>query len=120
MKKSIKNMSLISALIAGLCWTPAGRVAAQTFTILYSFYFGADEPQAGLIVSGTTLYGTTAFGNDWDNGTVFKVNTDGSSGYGTVFAVKTKGSGFTNLHNFNGNTDGVGPYAGLTLSGQTL
>ncbi len=43
----------------------------------------------------------------------------GTSGYGTVFAVNTNGSGFTNLHSFTGS-DGANPYAGLILSGNTL
>ena len=54
----------------------------------------------------------------------------GSSGNGTVFAVNTDGTGFTNLHSFtaastNGlipstNSDGANPEAGLILSGNTL
>src|SRR5205807_5098588 len=41
------------------------------------------SPQAGLLLSGNTLYGTAPYG--------------GSSGNGTVFAVNTDGTGFTNL-----------------------
>ena len=46
----------------------------------------------------------------------------GSSGNGTVFAVNTDGTGFTNLHSFYccTNSDGAYPYAGLILSGNTL
>src|SRR5258708_31096052 len=57
------------------------------FTTLHNFasYDGAD-PVAGLILSGDTLYGTTAGG--------------ASSGNGTVFAVKTDGTGFSILHSF--------------------
>jgi uncharacterized repeat protein (TIGR03803 family) len=85
------------------------------FTNLHSFtaisgYPGINSdggnPQAGLILSGTTLYGTAYSG--------------GSSAYGTVFAVNTNGTGFTNLHSFNGGSDGARPYAGLILSGTTL
>ena len=70
-----------------------------------------DEPMAGLILSGNTLYGTAWLG--------------GSSGYGTVFAVNTDGTGFTNLHSFSAllnstNSDGANPQAGLILSGNTL
>src|ERR1017187_9724542 len=43
-----------------------------------------------------------------------------SASAGTVFAINTNGSGFTNLHYFNGNTDGANPCAGLILSGNTL
>ena len=57
-------------------------------------------PNAGLILSGATLYGTTYYG--------------GSSGNGTIFKVSTNGTGFTVL-NIGGN-----PQAGLILSGSTL
>ena len=66
-----------------------------------------------MILSGNTLYGTA------DDG--------GSSGNGTVFAVNTDGTGFTNLHSFTAmsgtsstNSDGANPNAGLILSGNTL
>src|ERR1035437_5755881 len=104
MKTSIKNLftrlgvasmrsRVLPALVAGLGLIPAGRATAQTFTNLHSFRLlnnstnsdGAN-PQAGLILSGNTLYGTASGG--------------GSSGYGTVFAVNTDGMGFTNLHSF--------------------
>jgi uncharacterized repeat protein (TIGR03803 family) len=64
-----------------------------------------------LILSGNTLYGTTLAGGSSANGTVFAVNTDGTS--------------FTVLHSFtalnNGtNSDGANPHAALVLSGNTL
>jgi uncharacterized repeat protein (TIGR03803 family) len=62
-------------------------------------------PEAGLILSSNTLYGTAVNG--------------GTSGAGTVFAINTDGSGFTNLHSFTGN-DGFGPMGGLIVSGNTL
>ena len=40
--------------------------------------------------------------------------------YGTVFAINTDGSGFTNLYRFTGGSDGAEPVAGLILSGNTL
>ena len=116
MKKYIKKMLLLPALIAGLGLMPSGRVAAQTFTTLHSFTGGNDgaNPKAGLILSGNTLYGTAQFG--------------GSSGSGTVFAVNTDGTGFTNLYSFTTlsiyagsiNSDGGFPVGGLILSGNTL
>jgi len=63
-------------------------------------------PSAGLILSGGTLYGATEFG--------------GSQAFGTVFAVNTDGTGFTNLHNFTNRSDGAEPYGGLILLGNTL
>jgi uncharacterized repeat protein (TIGR03803 family) len=164
---------VLPALIAGLGLIPAGRVTAQTFTTLHSFnYSDGNFPVAGLILSGNTLYGTAEVGGTNGNGTVFAVNTGGtgftnlysftaasgalstnsdgaapvaglilsgntlygtaanggSSGNGTVFAVNTDGTGFTNLHSFTafsslypyGNSDGGYPFAGLILSGNTL
>src|SRR5439155_174120 len=75
------------------------------------------NPYAGLILSGNTLYGTASGG--------------GSSSAGTVFALKTDGTGFTNLHSFSAgdldpssgnvtNSDGAGPFAALVLSVNTL
>jgi uncharacterized delta-60 repeat protein len=124
MKTFIKNLLLLPALIACLGLIPAGRVRAQTFTTLHNFtatsgaspYNNSDgsNPDAGLILSGNTLYGTASVG--------------GSSGNGTVFAVKTDGTGFTTLHSFSAltsitygtNGDGRYPRAGLILSGNTL
>ena len=73
---------------------------------------------ASLVASGTTLYGTTYWG--------------GANGNGTVFRLQLDGSGFTVLHNFgatatnqNGaftNNGGAHPIqmSGLKLSGNTL
>ncbi|NOS69594.1 MAG: hypothetical protein HOP33_06660 [Verrucomicrobia bacterium] len=129
MKARVIFPLLLRALTAVLVFMLTGRVTAQTFTTLHSFtarYYnsavgsatnsdGAD-PYAGLVLMGNALYGTASYGGSSDNGTVFKVNTDGS--------------GFTNLHNFtavhyNGsccdtNSDGANPEAGLILSGNTL
>ncbi len=84
------------------------------FTNLHSFAgnpIDGANPEGDLIVSGNTLYGTTSSG--------------GSSGRGTVFAVKTDGTGFTNLYSFTSptastNSDGYNPYAALLLTGNTL
>jgi uncharacterized repeat protein (TIGR03803 family) len=78
------------------------------FTTLYSFTNGSDGalPEAGLVLSGNTLYGTAVGG--------------GSKSYGTVFAVNTDGTGFTTLYSFTLGIDGGEPYAGLVLSGNTL
>jgi uncharacterized repeat protein (TIGR02543 family) len=136
------------------------------FTNLYTFTGGADggNPARSLILSGGTLYGTTAYGGSNDFGTVFAINTDGTGftnlwsfyttmgnyilqgemtlsgntlygtgsdggahGTGTVFAINTDGTGFTNIHSFstldpNGvnNKDGAEPRGGVALLGNTL
>jgi uncharacterized repeat protein (TIGR03803 family) len=90
------------------------------FTTLYSFTqdpnfphtSDGNNPAAGLVLSGNTLYGTAG---------------GGSSREGTVFALKTDGTGFTNLYSFTAvrssypyiNSDGGGP-EGLILSDNTL
>jgi uncharacterized repeat protein (TIGR03803 family) len=61
---------------------------------------------SGLALSGNTLYGTAYNG--------------GTSGKGTVFSLNTDGTGFANLHNFTGGTDGADPIGRLLLSGSTL
>jgi uncharacterized repeat protein (TIGR03803 family) len=52
-------------------------------------------PEAGLVISGDMLYGTTEEGGVPGNGTVFKLNVDG-----TGFEVKTSGTGFAVLYAF--------------------
>jgi uncharacterized repeat protein (TIGR03803 family) len=64
------------------------------------------KPTGGLILSGSTLYGTTQAG--------------GASSVGTVFKVETNGTNFTALHSFDWTNDGGQPRAGLTISGGTL
>ena len=95
------------------------------FTTLHSFtattfsgsaYTNGDGafPEAGLILSGNTLYGTAYDG--------------GANGNGTVFAVNTNGTGFTVLHAFTAldlatettNSDGANPECDLILAGDTL
>ena len=81
------------------------------FTNLYSFtqvqhYTNSEGANPGmLVISGNTLYGT-AFGG-------------GRTGSGTVFAIKTNGTGFTNLYSFTDGADGSNPI-GLVLSGAVL
>jgi uncharacterized repeat protein (TIGR03803 family) len=122
MKVYIQNLFFLPALIAGLGLILDGQVTAQTFTCLYCFTNGVDgaNPNGGLILSGNTLYGTTAFagGNTADNGTVFSVNTNGM-GITTPhsFSIETQSS----ISPFNyTNKDGANPQAGLILSGNTL
>jgi len=148
-------------------------IPGQTNTDYYTNYEGAN-PSCDLVVSGTTLYGVAQNGG-YSSGTVFKMNTDGTgvttlhrfsvltpetitrngfgqninantdgaspvsglilsegtlygttpyggtAGDGTIFAVNTDGSGFTNIYNFQGSPlDGQYPQARLVLSGQRL
>jgi uncharacterized repeat protein (TIGR03803 family) len=83
------------------------------FTTLYNFTGGADgaRPAAPLVISGSTIYGTTSQGGNSSPGTVFRLNSDGS--------------GFTNLYSFTPNvagtnSDGATPWNGIILAGNTL
>jgi uncharacterized repeat protein (TIGR03803 family) len=79
------------------------------YAVLYNFqgYLGDDGsfPTARLLQGRDgALYGTTELGG-------FAI---GYSGEGTVFALKTDGTGYTVLHSFAGSPyDGAGPEAGL-------
>ncbi len=63
-------------------------------------------PGGSLILSGTTLYGTTRYG--------------GADGEGNIFSVGIDGSGYQDLYSFTGYNDGSEPLGNLTLSGGTL
>jgi len=77
------------------------------FATLHSFTGASDGayPVGTLILSGSTLYGTTTGGGNLGCGTVFELNTDGS--------------GFASLAEFTGQ-DGNSPHGRLVLSGNTL
>ncbi|HLH57099.1 MAG TPA: choice-of-anchor tandem repeat GloVer-containing protein [Verrucomicrobiae bacterium] len=101
-----KNRSLVRFLILGLSFVVANQIKAQSVTNLHYFDgIHGSRPYAGALLSGNTLYGTTANG--------------GPSGNGTVFAVNIDGSEFRTLYSFSG-TEGATPYGGLVLSGDTL
>jgi uncharacterized repeat protein (TIGR03803 family) len=76
------------------------------YSVLWQFS-GSDgrSPECSLLLSSSTLFGTTYMG--------------GSSDYGTVFKIGTDGSGFTVLKQFAGS-DGAHSTSGLVLSGTTL
>ena len=88
------------------------------FTNLHSFTGGSDGglPSAGLILSGDTLYGIASAGSISHNGTVFSVKTDGT-GLTTLHSFTTMRTNSVGVYT---NSEGVGPYAQLILSGNTL
>jgi uncharacterized repeat protein (TIGR03803 family) len=128
------------------------------YAVLKSFTNSPDGafPVGSLTLSGSVLYGTTSDGGNLGNGTVFKINTDGtgyavlksftnspdgfspaagltllgnvlygttgyggSSGNGTVFKINTDGTGYAVLKSFTNSPDGAIP-SGLTLSGNVF
>src|SRR5215475_2716259 len=109
--------SLMVVLAVGLLEAQVGPLVAQNFKTLHSFTALGDNPSGfgtnsdgagpwgGLILLGNTLYGVAAEGGTWGNGTVFKVNTDGT--------------GFAPLYSFR-TAEGAHPVAALVASGNTL
>lgn len=82
----------------------AGQLSAESYRILHSFGDSSGDgyaPVAGLALDGGTLYGTTISGGTGGNGTLFRLNTDGTE--------------FTNLHYFAWS-DGANPGAGVVCS----
>ncbi len=83
------------------------------YTNLHTFIQGVTTegsyPLGSLIRSGNVLYGMTSSGGTNSNGTIFSINTDGST--------------YTILYNFFdsvGNTISGNPWSTLTLSGNVL
>ncbi len=71
------------------------------------------NPQSGLVLYGNALYGTAVNGGQFGNGTVFRLNLDG-----TGFSVLYQ---FTAANNVAGtNADGAHPSGGLIESGGVL
>ena len=80
------------------------------FTLLHEFSGGSADgrsPLGSLLISGSTLYGMTEKGGYSDDGTIFKIQTDGTD--------------FTLLHEFAaGIAGGFAPCGDLLISGSTL
>jgi uncharacterized repeat protein (TIGR03803 family) len=137
------------------------KTDGSSFSIIHDFHNTSSDglaPIAGLLLDGSGfLYGTASSGGSGQDGTVFKLKTDGtgyvvlhsfgggkSDGYGpnsslvengagflygttihggplnlgTVYKVKTDGTGFALLHVFAGGaTDGSSPYSPLVYDG---
>ena len=82
---------------------------AATYQVLYSFTGGTADganPDAGLTLVGSTLYGTTTSGGTRQR----------RHGLLDQYAI---GSGYQVLHSFSDGRDGANP-SGLTLVGSTL
>ena len=77
-----------------------------SFKLLYAFTNGNDggDPEAGLVLEGSTLCGTTYYG--------------GTSNVGTIFSVHTDGTGFTTLYEFTNGFDGSAIRSPSCFSGQ--
>ncbi len=85
---------------AGISRLGHGRPSSATFTSLYTFRGGSDGayPRAGVAI-GSTLYGTTYYGDEHDGGTVFAISTSGAERL---------------LYSFRDEADGANPSTPLT------
>ena len=98
------------------------------FRVLWNFSAGADnglggltnadgiDPEAGLTLAGSNLFGTTAFGGVWGNGVIFMLNTNGTG----FTPLRSFSIGGTNVFGLLTNADGADTEAGLTLCGTNL
>jgi len=83
-----------------MSWSLAGGARGGVLTNLVSFNI-SNSPSAGLVsASDGTLYGTTQRGGTNNDGTVFRISTNGA---------------FATLYSFTGGNDGANPYAALIL-----
>lgn len=95
--------------------------SGTNFQVLHTFIrasgnttnIDGENPEASLVLSGDTLYGTALLG--------------GTNGSGTIFSLNTNASSFTVLHTFGPassgsftNIDGINPFAALLLEGGNL
>ncbi len=82
----------------------------SSYTRLLDFNYNTTGgfPQGSLLYEGATgfLYGMTGQGGTYFDGTVFKIKTDGT--------------GFAKLRDFSGTADGIGPLGSLIQIGSTL
>ncbi len=114
------NLVLSGSTLYGMTWMGGDEMQGTVFkintdgsgfTLLHEFGWedgGGRLPEGSLVLSGSTLYGTTCFG-------------PGSSGGGAIFKIGTDGSGYEALHVFaGGSEDGSYPKGSLILSGSTL
>ncbi len=78
------------------------------YAVLHSFTNSPDgaTPRAGMVLNAATLYGTTEYGGTHGNGTVFKLNTNGT--------------GYTVIYNFSNTPDAQFPCAALVISSNQL
>jgi uncharacterized repeat protein (TIGR03803 family) len=101
----MKRYSIAAMFVVIAAASPAfAQYALQTLATFNGT--NGNEPEGTLLLSGSTLYGTTTGG--------------GASSDGTIFSVPVAGGGTpTDVGSFNG-TDGAGPASTVLLSGTTL
>ncbi|HET9794615.1 MAG TPA: choice-of-anchor tandem repeat GloVer-containing protein, partial [Thermoanaerobaculia bacterium] len=94
----LRIAGLAAALSVAVC------VNADSFSVLYGFTgIDAIQPQSPLLVDAEgALFGTSPFGGDSSQGSVFRLPSGGGAGSLQV------------LYSFTNGSDGSQPFAGLT------
>jgi uncharacterized repeat protein (TIGR03803 family) len=102
MKRSVVNLFMVLNIIVFTSYCNA------QFTKLLDFTGATNgsEPHGSLIADSNNLYGMTYLG--------------GAYNYGTIFKIKTNGSGFLRLLSFNGSSNGKNPTGSLLLDSTFL
>jgi uncharacterized repeat protein (TIGR03803 family) len=111
-RKLSTGLTMALAMLALTTLTMCAPAAAQTETLLHSFSFsenGKDgsSPYSTLAIDASgNLYGTTAGGGTYNDGTVFEMSPKAGGGWTEKI-----------LRSFisNGTRDGLEPYAGVVL-----
>ena len=125
----IGRLALAGNVLYGTSWSGGSsgegsvfrlNTDGNSFTNLHSFgaifypnYTNSDgaSPYGGVVLSGNIIYGTTLEGG---------INfIPGGDSLGTIFAINTDGTGFTNLFNL-AELGGAYTYGGLSVAGNTL
>jgi len=114
------NNSLLGGPLLGLGTIYKVNTDGSGYAVLH--YFGASGdgsmPNGGLILSGSTLYGVTPHGGPNVSQTGIPISI---SSAGTIFKINTDGTSYSLLKSFSSDgTDGLKPTGSLVLSGQTL
>jgi uncharacterized repeat protein (TIGR03803 family) len=100
-----KGPLLMRLLVIGLASVLVSQVSAQKFQTLHNFALSDGDQPSGLSLSGGTLYGVTPY----------------SPGVGTVFKINTDGTSFTILYNFPfDGSEGGNPLGGVILASNVL
>ena len=111
------GLTLVGDLLYGGGWEGTNNAGTlfrlgtdgSGYTVVHHFTGGSEGafPVGRVVVSGSTVYGVTGYGGTNDDGTIYRVNTDGSD-----FAILRR------MNRALG--DGYGLVSGLVLSGSTL
>ena len=104
MKRRILNIT-VAIIMSVNCLFPTSSFAQYTKLFDFAGTANGSNPNGSLVSDGTFLYGMTLNGGTYNLGTIFKIKTDGT--------------GYSKLLDFNG-VNGKRPYGSLIYDGTFL